>query len=127
MKLGDYAETFYLKKDHDFLKVTNEEKILEASTSNIFFAKNDQIFTPKSDQKLLSCLTRQSIIKLFNVVEKDLYLNDLASFDVAFTTNSVALINPVSKIDQFIFKNSTSYSDKFINEFVLKYKKSISL
>ena len=40
--------------------------------------------------KIYPALLRQSIIKLFRVQEKDLYINDLVSFDVAFTTNSVA-------------------------------------
>ncbi|MCU7938466.1 MAG: aminodeoxychorismate lyase [gamma proteobacterium symbiont of Bathyaustriella thionipta] len=82
---------------------SSDSKIIEATSSNIFFVKNNQLFTPKIDtcgvqgtirQEIIS-LTRKMAIKL----EQGYYvLDDLSDASEVFLTNSIFGVVPVLSI-----------------------------
>ena len=77
--------------------------ISEGSGENIFLIKDNKIFTPTINH-CLNGITRKSVIEIsidmgFEVVEKDLTLDELFEADEAFFTGTAVEITPISKID----------------------------
>ncbi len=85
------------KKSLDELIFLNfEDEICEGTTSNIFFVKNKQIFTPKISCGLLSGIMRDYVCKNYDVIEKSIKTLELNDFDECFVTNSLMGIMPVN-------------------------------
>ena len=97
---------------HEAIKMGADEAILldkngfisEGSGENIFFIKDNKIFTPRTEH-CLNGITRKSVISIasdmgFDVVEKDLTLDELFDSDEAFFTGTAVEITPISKIDK---------------------------
>ena len=97
---------------HEAIKMGADEAILldkngfisEGSGENIFFIKDNKIFTPRTEH-CLNGITRKSVITIasdmgFDVVEKDLTLDELFDSDEAFFTGTAVEITPISKIDK---------------------------
>ena len=77
--------------------------VSEGSGENIFFVKDNIIYTPTVEH-CLNGLTRQSVIKIakdfnYDVIEKNLKFNELLDCDEAFFTGTAAEITPITKID----------------------------
>ena len=77
--------------------------VSEGSGENIFFVKDNIIYTPTVEQ-CLNGITRQSVIKIANdfnydVIEKNLKFDELLDCDEAFFTGTAAEITPITKID----------------------------
>jgi len=97
---------------HEAIKMGADEAILldkngfisEGSGENIFLIKDNKIFTPRTEH-CLNGITRKSVISIasdmgFDVVEKDLTLDELFDSDEAFFTGTAVEITPISKIDK---------------------------
>lgn len=90
-----------LLKEGVFL--TQDGKIAEGITSNIFWIKDHQLFTPTIDTGILNGITRQLIIRLANKlglsVKEGLYnQEELAQAEEIFFTNSIQEITPVNQL-----------------------------
>ena len=77
--------------------------VSEGSGENIFFVKDNIIYTPTVEH-CLNGITRQSVIKIakdfnYDVIEKNLKFNELLDCDEAFFTGTAAEITPITKID----------------------------
>jgi len=81
--------------------------ILEATTSNFFIFKKDNLITPK--ENILYGITRNYVIKLakdiFKIEERAVSLKELDSATEAFITSTNKEIVPVVKIDNKIIGN----------------------
>ena len=97
---------------HEAIKMGADEAILldkngfisEGSGENIFLIKDNKIFTRRTEH-CLNGITRKSVITIasdmgFDVVEKDLTLDELFDSDEAFFTGTAVEITPISKIDK---------------------------
>lgn len=97
---------------HEAIKMGADEAILldkngfisEGSGENIFLIKDNKIYTPRTEH-CLNGITRKSVITIasdmgFDVVEKDLTLDELFDSDEAFFTGTAVEITPISKIDK---------------------------
>lgn len=77
----------------------------ECSCSNIFFVKNQKLFTPSTNCGLLDGITRKMVIKQLAIsLNIELYsgkyrMKDLYAADEVFITNSVLQIMPVKKVN----------------------------
>lgn len=78
--------------------------ICEGSLSNIFFVKNDIIYTPSLKSGLLNGIIRQWIIENFNVKEGFFTKEDLYNCDEIFLTNSLMGVMKVTKINDINLK-----------------------
>ena len=83
--------------------------ISEGSGENIFIVKDGIISTPTT-KHCLNGITRQSVIKIasdleYQVVEKDITYDELASADEAFFTGTAVEITPIRKVDKTIIGN----------------------
>ena len=96
--------------------------VAEATSSNIFLIKGDQIHTPIPDC-FLNGITRQTVIEMvkeqgYNLIERYIKPEELNDFEEIFLTGTAAEITPVKSIDSFNFKtgeNSTTF--KFMKDY----------
>jgi len=95
----------------DVLFLNEKGYITETSCSNIFLIKNHRIFTPRSENGLLSGIIRGWIINNFKVQEIDITLKDLKEADEVFITNSLMGIMKIKKIDNFTYNDEMSVVD----------------
>jgi 4-amino-4-deoxychorismate lyase len=86
-------------KEVIFLNV--EDKLAEGSATNIFFVKNNNIYTPSLDCGILDGVIRQWMFKNFPVVEGKFSFEELLNSDGVFITNSLMGIMQVNHIDDY--------------------------
>ena len=85
--------------------------ISEGSGENIFLIKNNIIYTPTFDH-CLNGITRQSVMKIavdmgYEVVEKNLKIDELINSDEAFFTGTAAEVVPINSIDNKVLGNGS--------------------
>ncbi len=116
-KTTNYFENIYIKRYalengfDDAVFLDYENRILECSISNIFFIKNNQIYTPNKDLSILNGIMKKRIIRLcgelkINIVETDIKITDLKNFEFCFVSNSLMGIMKVEKINDIKFKQN---------------------
>lgn len=108
-------------RSFDEILFTNEKGcIVECATSNIFFIKQNKIYTPSIKSGCLSGIMREKIIKNSKktVIETEISKNDLTTFEAIFITNSIIGIMPVIQID---FKKYNSNNSEMIKELMIKF------
>ena len=71
--------------------------------ANIFFVKEDKIYTPEISSGLLRGTMRDFLLENFEIVEEKIYAKDLASFDECFISNSLMGVRNVKAIDEIKF------------------------
>lgn len=109
IKSLNYAENIfekrkYAKKYDDVLFLNLEGNVCECATSNLFYVKDNKIFTPKLESGLLNGIIRQYILKNYKVREKFITIKELLDADEIFVTNSLIGIMPVVRIEEKRFK-----------------------
>lgn len=98
--------------------------LTEGTRSNIFFAKNKELFTPGLECGCLAGITRGAVLGLaqrhkIKCNEGKFSLQDLYNADEAFLTNSLWGVMPLSKVEGIkITKNN-----QFGRFFIEKYKR----
>lgn len=110
IKSGSYANPIYWKRFvgkqgfDDYIRL-NESSVLEASTSNIFLYKGENVFlTPKIEQGVLSGITRAKLIEYlrnqnYECREQEIDCSLLEQAQEIFLTNAVQGISPVAQLD----------------------------
>jgi branched-chain amino acid aminotransferase len=91
----------YKEKAVEILYI-HQDKVLEASTSNIFIIKKGVLYTPK--ENILKGITRKVIIQIANrlkykVVEKEITLKELYGADEVFLSATNKKILPIVQVD----------------------------
>jgi branched-subunit amino acid aminotransferase/4-amino-4-deoxychorismate lyase len=91
-KVGSYGKEFYLKRlmaqeGADDILFYGEGKVFETSVANIFFRSGATTFTPKSG--IYKGITREKLIEKYNIIEKDILVSELDSFDEIFLGSSL--------------------------------------
>ena len=88
----------------DALLTNHTGNITEASGSNVFWTKDNTLFTPPVSSGCLSGITRGMILELaialkLPTVQQDITPTELGNAESVFLTNSVREIQPVIQID----------------------------
>ncbi len=104
----------------DALMLDYRNYIAEATGANVFFVKNNELFTPKPDC-FLDGITRQTVINLakkngIKVNEDHFKLEFLAECDEVFLTGTAVEITPVGFVDDYSFSVG-DITKKLIKEF----------
>jgi len=86
----------------------SEQNVIEATSSNIFIVKNDEIITPKLDNCGVSGVMREQIIEKLRITGslvhvKDIQYKELLDADEIFLSNSVISIWPVARLNERIY------------------------
>jgi len=97
IKGGHYETVFY-----------RDGKITEASHSNIFFVKNEIVYTHPADVNILNGITREIVIQLCRennipIEEKAIVKDDVITMDEAFLTGTSTQIASIQKIDAYSY------------------------
>ena len=111
-------------KFDDSLMIDLKGNIAETSACNIFWVKNDKVFTPMT-HSILDGITRRCIIKLCKLHRISIYINDykldkIYSADSVFTTGTAAEIQIIDKI-----RNKKFNVDSKITKFLIEKYQSI--
>jgi len=93
------------KKCEDALLLNNKGNISEMTSANIFWVKENRIFTPPVSAGCLEGVTRRVILEQgkeqnWNIAEKNCTLEELAGADEVFSTSSVRLARPIGFVKQ---------------------------
>ena len=109
----------------DALMLDYRGYVAEATGANIFFVKENELFTPKADC-FLNGITRQTIIEIakenkIKVHEKHFKLDFLKNCDEVFLTGTAVEITPVSHIKDLNFKER-----KLTKFFISEFKKKVT-
>jgi branched-chain amino acid aminotransferase len=114
---------------YEVLLINNDGFVTEGSRSNIFFIKNNCLYTAPDDV-VLKGITRKIIIQLakfyaISLLQSPIKYSDLNSFESAFLCGTSPKVIPISEIDslQFQVKNNLIRSiiekyDRFIEEYI---------
>jgi branched-chain amino acid aminotransferase len=86
------------------LLLASEGKVTEGSRSNIFFIKEETIYTASGESVLMG-ITRKKIIELckdlgLKLIENDIFIENLLDFEAAFITGTSPKVLPVRQIQK---------------------------
>lgn len=111
IKAGSYFQNFYFKRQamsegFDDVLFHLDQKLCEASTSNIIFGKDGVLFTPE-DPSIFYGLGLEVLKASGLQAEKIIIKNsELKTFNECYLVNSVNFLTPVARIDDHFFTNS---------------------
>lgn len=88
------------------LFLNEREEVSETSFANIFFVKNDKIYTPEISSGLLRGTMRDFLLQNFEIIEDKIYAKDLDKFDECFISNSLMGVRNVTSIDEIKFSGA---------------------
>lgn len=82
--------------------------IIEGTMSNVFYVRNQTVYTPRIEQSGVAGILRAIIIDLtkqlsVEVIEKNILPDELLHADEMFVSNSIIGIWPVKKLEQRVF------------------------
>ncbi len=105
----------------EVLLVNHDNIIAEGSRSNVFFVKENVIYTPKSE-KVLSGITRHKVLEIaqnlkVDIVETDILVNDLLSFESAFLTSTSMIVLPICSVADVQFSVENELVRKLYSNF----------
>lgn len=97
-----------LKTFYDVLLINKQGLITEGSRSNFFLVKGERVYSA-AEGLILPGITRKYVIKAakmlnFEIVEKDLRLEEIKNFEAAFLSGTSPKVLPVKKIDNCLFE-----------------------
>ena len=109
----------------DALMLDYRGYVAEATGANIFFVKENELFTPLADC-FLNGITRQTVIEIaqennIKVHERHFELDFLKTCDEVFLTGTAVEITPVSSIKQFNFEER-----KLTKFLISEFKKKVT-
>lgn len=106
--------------------------VAETSIANIFWKKDEKIFTPSVDCDILPGIMRNSIIEIlihkmrFEVIESRFSMDELLKADFVWLTNSGVELVPVSDIENISFQIDEYFFSGLMKQ-LQKYKKEHSI
>ncbi|MEG0051085.1 MAG: aminotransferase class IV [Terrisporobacter sp.] len=124
-KTTNYYENIYTKRYANFnnfddgLFVNCEDHILECSMSNIFFIKDNTVYTPNEKLPILNGIMKKRIFDICNnlnieIIDTNIKLNQLEDYDFAFISNSLVKIMKITQIEDVVFDSSNETFNKIL-------------
>lgn len=81
--------------------------IVEGVTSNVFWVKDNKLYTPALKTGALNGITRQLIMSLMPTIEGEFTKQELEQADECFITNAVQELVPIKSLENTLFKGAT--------------------
>ena len=96
-------------KLNDALILNQHDRICDSTIGNVFWIKNDKIFTPPLNEGGVAGVMRKKIFNLReDIKEKKMTENDLLNADEVFLTNAITGIRWVKQFRDKIYHNKTA-------------------
>ncbi|PFA63660.1 4-amino-4-deoxychorismate lyase [Bacillus sp. AFS015802] len=117
--------------DQEGIFLTKDGHLCEGITSNLFWVKDGELFTPSVETGLLNGITRQFILELSGLLDMPVRVGffdqeDILEADEVFFTNSVQEIIPVNKMGSFSFPGRNGKYVGLLHERYTYYKRHLS-
>lgn len=114
-KSGNYETVFF-----------REDKITEASHSNIFFVKKNIVYTHPANENILNGITRKVVVQLcidngIEIKEIAISTDEITMMDEAFLTGTTTQVASIQKMDNHVF-----YAGDNVGPITLKLQKLFS-
>lgn len=114
---------------YEVLLVDHEKFITEGSRTNVFFVKDNTVFTPVANKVLLG-ITRQKTIQCaaelgLSIIEKEISIENLADFDAIFLTGTSPKLLPVKNIGRLEFNIDNLVLRKLMEQYNFKIQQYI--
>jgi branched-chain amino acid aminotransferase len=81
------------------LLVSPHGRVLEATTSSVFWVKDDRLFTPPLSDHILASITRALVLDVTHAEERESTLGDVLGADEAFLASTIREVHPVAALD----------------------------
>jgi 4-amino-4-deoxychorismate lyase len=107
---------------HEVVFLNNENEITEGSMTNLFFVKENKIYTPLIECGLLAGVLRSWIINNYEVIQGHYTLEEVKKSDGVFVTNSLVGIMKVVQIEDAQVNTSA-----IVNEIQIEYRKFLEV
>lgn len=122
------AQRLQESKAYEVLLAHNEN-VTEGSKSNVFFVRDNCVFTAE-DEQVLGGITRSKVIDLCSkhsiaLFKGEIQLGQLSGFDACFLTGTSPKVLPISRIDQIGFRVPHQLIRFLMNEFDQMIKDNI--
>ncbi|WP_060681734.1 D-amino-acid transaminase [Virgibacillus halodenitrificans] len=108
------------------------ETVTEASASNVFMVRNEEVYTHPANNFILNGITRQQVLQLCNklgipVNEKPFNIKEMLQAEEVFITATKLDIVPILKVDQHTIAsgNPGNITKKILHEFRKLYQKQV--
>ncbi len=124
-----WNEDFRKKTNSEIKKANAFEAVLvdrdgfvtEGSRSNIFFVKDNILFTPPLEN-VLPGITRKNVLEVCGRLNETaevclISFQEISEFDAAFLTGTTRILVPISKIDDIHFNVENPLVERIINGF----------
>lgn len=109
---------------YDALLINHDGFITEGTRTNFFCIKNKTIYSPYEKDILLGVM-RKATLKVapennYQIVEKNIKLDDIKSFNGAFVTSTSSKIIPIKSIDGYILNVPDTLKElmRLLNDFL---------
>lgn len=89
---------------HEGIMCDFNGRVIEGTMTNLFYAKNGELFTAKLNLCGISGILRGWVFEKINVIEHDFLIDDLFNADEIFVCNSIMGICGVRQIENQFFK-----------------------
>jgi branched-chain amino acid aminotransferase len=105
----------------EVLLVDYQGNITEGSKSNVFFVKENCLYSPPSE-KMLEGITRKKVIQIakekgIQLIEQEIVLADINWFEACFITGTSPKLLPVSSINTLRFNKDESIMRQLMDEY----------
>ena len=102
------ANDFAINNGHYESVFHRDEKMTEGSHSNLFFVKDETVFTHPANKHILNGITREIVLKIcrdnkITYYEEAVAYNQIREMDEAFLTGTSTQIASIKKIDDHIY------------------------
>ena len=116
------------KRATEAIWFTVDNRLAEGCITNVFLVKDSMLYTPPIETPILAGVARKTVCQIaiknsIELVEKDLYIDDLLNADEVFITNVIMQILPVSEIEKHTVGEGkvgpvTKKLQKYFEEFI---------
>ena len=106
IKSTSYAENVIVLKEasdlgcSEAILLNTKGNVCEGTGTNIFFVIDDVLVTPSLDSGCLAGITRELIVELTPVTEREISFQEISQASEAFLTSSTRDISAISSIDE---------------------------
>ncbi len=110
MKRGNYADCLYAaaharsRGAREALFITDDQRLLEGATSNLFIVTGKTLVTPPAGELVLGGIMRRQVLKTARALdmsteERDITVEELYDADEAFLTNALIDVLPIASAE----------------------------
>lgn len=119
-----------LSNAYEALLVDSEGYVTEGSRSNIFFVRENRIFTAP-DEKVLGGITRKHVIDIcrlngIDVIMEAVYEDDIVNYESVFMTGTSPMVLPVQLIDEIRFVADNQLVRRLLELYMTRVKESLA-